>query len=159
MNQHQSFSTSIDNLVQLPALYTNGHHPSAFRPYAGPTQQNFTTAADSAMIKPNPKPLLSQNLFNREPLSVSMGNLNSFAGNGALDQERLVATLSSEEDVITELSKCHLEAQMLLAQRESNLKLCLKAHQVDPVRAFQIASSTQDMTLMADLLRYTLVKP
>lgn len=153
-------SVSIEHLPQLPSLHSNpnvlaGQHVSNH--FALPAQSIVSSSSlshVSASARVKSQLNLASNRLTRDSLSVSCGNLltkNALFGK-EIDSKYIM------DNVLKEVAKEHTETMLMLAQRESSLRMCLRTLDNDPIKSLQLATSTQDMVLLADVLRLVVSK-
>lgn len=85
-------------------------------------------------------------------LSLSLGNLSK---NAVLN---LSTVDLNENQIVEDLVNGHREMEAILNQREISLKFALNTWKTDTNKGFTFAHSTQDMTIVAELVKLTINK-
>lgn len=135
-------SLSINNLSSTASLepfkelnnLSNGHHQSNLNLI--PSNVNLTLNSSQQ----------------GHSLSLSLGNLSR-------DAVLNLSTIDlNESQIIDNLLNGHREMEQILNQREISLKFALNTWRNDTNKGFTFAHSTQDMTIVAELVKLTINK-
>lgn len=174
--------TNFGKITPAAVVYPDSHHPLGHNnhQYDNPKAYHLNTLSNGHPLGHNSlsisnlssnlepfKEINNQSNLNLMPSNVNLTlnsnqqghSLSLSLGNLSRDAVLNLSTMDcSENQIMDELLAGHREMEQILNQREISLKFALNTWRNDTNKGFTYAHSTQDMTIVAELVKLTINK-